>query len=234
MYVVDGDGSSIEANRRAVHGVYELATSTGESVVWVWIPRRQVAFGPRDVRHPGYADAADAADQMGYRPVHRSVGGHPVAHTGSTLAFVRVTPIDDPRRGLQRRYDDAIEAIARAMSDLGVDVDFGEPPGAFCPGDHSLSAGGKIVGLAQRVTSEIAATSGIAIISGESTVAEVLTPVYDALELPFDPSSVGSLEAAGGPDDLDIAARAVARALRDGESPRPIAFERVSHPDEAV
>lgn len=222
MYAVEGRGADIEAAQNAVDVIRELVASTGRPVVWVWRPRRQVAFGPRDARHEGYEAAAAAARQRGFTPVERSVGGHPVAHTGRTLAFTRVMPVEDVRRGLTDRYNNTLVTIQDALDELGVPTERGEPPDSFCPGDHSLMAEGKIVGLAQRVASGVAAVSGVVVVADAAAVSAVLVPVYDALDLPFDPSSVGSIAEAGGPADGETVAAAIERALAsDG------AFERI-------
>lgn len=213
MYRIEGRGATIAATRDALDGLVDLVEDTHRPAVWVYRPHRQVAFGPRDVNHEGYGAAADEARGRGFAVVERSVGGHPVAHTGATLVFLRAVPIDDPRGGLTDRYDTVLEAISGALEALGVSATRGEPPAAFCPGDHSLSADGKLVGLAQRVTQSVAVVSGVAIVAGADDVADVLEAVYGHLDLPFDPASVGSIAAGGGPADTDTVARAVERAL---------------------
>lgn len=227
MEVVEGRGDTTAASRRAVAALYDRVTNRGEPVVWVWRPHRQVAFGPRDVTHDGYDAAAAATRRHGYEPIERSVGGHPVAHTGDTLAFVRAAPIDDPRRGLSTRYDAVLERIADALADCGAALERGEPSASFCPGAHSLSAGGKVVGLAQRVTASFAAVSGVVVVDDASAVAEVLEPVYAALELAFDPASVGSVAAAGGPGVVPPVADAIEGALVGGERPRSLSVDRL-------
>lgn len=218
MYVVRGRASTIKADRRVLDSLYELVEARDRSVVRVWSPHRQVAFGPRDVRHEAYPTAAEHARRAGYPPVERSVGGHPVAYTGRTLAFARVEPIDDPRRGLNDRYERASSAIEQALKRLGVTVTRGEPPGAFCPGDHSLSASGKLVGIAQRVKATMATTSGVVIVADHEEIATVLKPIYAALDIEFDAASVDSIANAGGPSDPDEIAPVLEDALVDGHA----------------
>ncbi|MCU4741044.1 lipoyl protein ligase domain-containing protein [Natronoglomus mannanivorans] len=193
--------------------------ATGETAVRVWIPHRQVAFGRRDARLEGYDRARAAASEHGFPPVERSVGGRAVAFDGeTTVAVARAEPVDDSRRGIGDRYDRLTRDLERALDRLGVETTRGEPPDSFCPGSHSLSAsladgrggedgtGGserKLAGLAQRVRTDAALVSGILVVDHRSELAGVLEAVYDALEVPFDPSSVGSVAAAGGPSDPD-------------------------------
>ena len=231
MYVVEGRTPGIEASRAALEGIYRLVEDTATPAVWVWQPERQVAFGPRDVAHGGYSAAVEAARDRGYEPVERTVGGHPVAHTGSTLAFARAVPIEDPRRGLSTRYDAALAAVDAALADLGVAVERGEPAESFCPGQHSLSANGKVVGLAQRVTGSFAVVSGVAVVSDPAAVADVLLPVYKALSLPFDPTTVGSIADAGGPAEPAAVAEAIESALIGDHRAESITLERLrGHP----
>lgn len=195
----------------------DWTADTGVAAVRVWQPHRQVAFGRRDSHADGYEAAREAARSRGYQPVDRRVGGRAVAYTGRTLAFVETVPIDDIRRGMCDRYTEASQLLIDVLSELGADVTRGEPADAYCPGSHSVSSvdatgepHGKLAGLAQRVQ------SGAALVSGCLTVAEtdepeirsVLGPVYQALDVSFEPDSVGSVSTAGGPADPEVVADA--------------------------
>ncbi len=216
MYVVRGEASSIAADKEVAGKLLNLTTATGCTVVRVWLPHRQVSFGPRDVRHERYDEAVEAAREHGFAPSERSVGGHAVAYTGSTVAFARCLPISDPRTGLTDRYEYTLELLASALEGFGIAVEHGEPPDSFCPGDHSLSAAGKIVGVAQRVTASAAIVSGIVIVDEAGDIATVLEAVYERLGVAFDPTSVGSIVDAGGPDDAAVVIEAIERTLVDG------------------
>jgi len=175
-----------------------------ESALRVWTPHRQVAFGRRDRRAEGYDRAREAATDRGYAVLEREVGGRAVAYTGSTVAFALAEPttgartgIDD-REGIGERYDRVSGAVQRALDAVGVDGREGEPPDSFCPGAHSLQADGKLVGIAQRVRQDVALTAGIVVVRDHVAIGDVLAPVYGALDVPFDPDSVGSVRRAGG------------------------------------
>ncbi|MFC7193530.1 lipoate--protein ligase family protein [Halosimplex aquaticum] len=188
----------------------------GEPAVRVWRPHRQIAFGRRDTAADGYDRAREIAEAQGFPPVEREVGGRAVAYTGSTLAFARVTPVEDPRSGLQDRYDAATEDLLAALEDLGADAREGEPQGSFCPGTHSVQAdcgerAGKLAGLAQRVRADAAVVAGVLVVRDRAEIAAVLDPVYDALGVAFDPETVGSVADAGGESDPSSA---VERARR--------------------
>ena len=196
------------------------SAAAGVPAVRVTAPPRQVAFGRRDARESGFERAKRAAEEAGFPVVERDVGGRAVAYTGSTLSFGIAVPTGDGRGSIGSRYETATETLRDALRDLGADAVRGEPPDAFCPGDHSLrvAGGGKIAGLAQRVRADAALVAGVLVVSAADPepIARVTAPVYDALDVPFDPESVGSVADAGGPDDPEAVARAVEAAFVEG------------------
>ncbi|WP_336035399.1 lipoate--protein ligase family protein [Halobacterium yunchengense] len=211
MRVVRGRRDDPDADRAVTRDVLEWVRESGEPAVRVWAPGRQLAFGRRDANEDGYDAAREAARERGFPPVERSVGGRAVAYTATTLAFARVTPLDDVRTGLGERYDAMVADVLAALAAVGVDAREGEPPESFCPGDHSVSADGKVAGVAQRVTKGAALTSGVLVVDGREEIRSVLADVYGALGVPFDPESVGSVAAAGG--DADRVREALEDAL---------------------
>jgi octanoyl-[GcvH]:protein N-octanoyltransferase len=198
--VVYGREATPGADYATTQRLADRAAESGESALRVWTPHRQLAFGRRDARAGGYERARDAAERYGYPPVERRVGGRAVAYTGSTLAVVHAIPGAE-RTAIESRYAAATERLARALATLGVDATDGEPDDSFCPGAHSLQAGGKLAGVAQHVRSDVALVAGIVVVRDRGPIADVLGPVYGALGVPFDPESVGSVAAAGGPAD---------------------------------
>ena len=209
--VVRGRASQLDADRTGTDAMLASTAETGVPTVRVWAPHRHVAFGRRDARAEGYERAITAAESHGYPAVERSVGGRAVAYSGTTLAFAVAVPTEDSRRGLEARYDAATTAVVRALRSLGVPARRGEPEASFCPGDHSVQARGKISGIAQRIRRETALVAGVVVVDAHEELASVLAPVYEALDVPFDPDSVGSVARSGGPADPD----AVAESLRD-------------------
>ncbi len=214
MRAFDGRAEDIDADRELTHAMFEFTRETGEAAVRAWTPHRQVAFGRRDARVEGYDEARKTAESRGFPPVERSVGGRAVAYTGSTVAFARAEPTDG--REIQQRYARTTADLQVAFRRLGVRARTGEPPDSFCPGSHSLQADGKLAGLAQRVTSEGALVAGIVLTRDAGEIAGVLDPIYTALDVPFDPDSVGSIERAGGESDPATVAGEIERALVEG------------------
>jgi lipoate-protein ligase A len=218
--VVRGRASDVQTDREVTRALADDVGETGEPVVRAWTPHRQVAFGRRDARADGYDRAREAAREHGFPPYERSVGGRAVAYTGSTVAFVRVEPIADLRSGMDDRYDAAVADLRRALADLGVETERGEPDAAWCPGAHSLSATGKIVGIAQRVQQDAAQVAGIVVVRDRDEIAAVLAAVYDALDVPFEPDTVGSIDHDGGDADPEQVARTIEGALVGDDEPR--------------
>jgi lipoate-protein ligase A len=215
VLVVRGRLGDALADGEATGTLRDRVADTRQPAVRVWAPHRIVAFGRRDSRNDGYDDAATAAREHGFEPVERSVGGRAVAYDGATtLAFARITPVDGVRGGLDDRYERLTTDVQRALAGLGVDAERGEPPDSFCPGQHSLqAASGKLAGIAQRITTGAAITSGVLTVANHSELAEVLDPIYRALDVPFDPASVGSVANAGGPSNPDRVRAAIEDAL---------------------
>jgi len=213
MEIRRGRAATPEADQGATEAIVTAAASEREPLARVWQPHRQVAFGRRDARSDGYELAMEAAEQHGFPATSRDVGGRAVAFAGETVAFVHAIPVENGRETIQQRYDDATALLRDVLIDLGVDAQPGEPPNSFCPGSHSLQAEGKIAGLAQRVRTDVAVVAGVVLTNDHDAVAAVLEPVYDRLGVAFDPKSVGSVAAAGGPDDPAVVTDAIAEAL---------------------
>ena len=226
MRVIRGRAATPECDRERTRELLDAVADTGTPVVRAWTPHRHLAFGRRDANEPGYDAARDAAQDRGFPPVERSVGGRAVAYTGTTVAFAALEPTADSRAGITERYEAGVDTVVAALSSLGVDAERGEPPDSFCPGDYSVQAPcsaddgrrrpGKIAGIAQRVTADAAMVSGVVVVADRGEIREALPPVYEALSVPFDPESVGSVAAAGGPSDPERVARALEDAIVDG------------------
>ncbi len=239
MRVIRDRAASPAADRDATRALLETVGETGEPVLRAWTPHRHLAFGRRDATESGYDAARAAATAHGFPPVERSVGGRAVAYTGTTVAFASLEPLADAREGLTERYDGAVDTVVEAVGSLGVDAESGEPPDSFCPGQYSVQARvagqadgatwRKVAGIAQRVTADAALVAGVVVVTDHAEIGDVLDPVYGALGVPFEPDSVGSVAAAGGPAEPAPVARALETALVDG---RDATVERLSPGDE--
>jgi octanoyl-[GcvH]:protein N-octanoyltransferase len=159
-------------------------------------PGRIVAFGPRDRVAPGFPDAVAGARALGFGAVERLAGGRAAVFHDGTIAFSWAIPDPSPREGIRGRFEVLAGIMVEAIRSLGVDARIGEVPGEYCPGEHSVNARGrtKLMGVGQRVIGRAAHVGGVVVVSGADSIREVLLPVYAALGLDWDPSTVGSLE----------------------------------------
>lgn len=230
VFTVDNDGRDVrvlrgraptpEADRKIAMEQFDAAVASGESVVRVWIPPRQLAFGRRDANEEGYEAAKAAAHSMGFPPMERSVGGRAVAYDGkTTLAFAAVEPDPHERLAIDDRYRNAVSIVREALESIGAEVQSGEPTASFCPGDHSLQNGGKLAGIAQRVTQDRTMVSGVIIVANAPVLRNVLTAVYDRLGVPFEPTSLGSVTQANGPEDPERVSEAIETAFVGDRDP---------------
>lgn len=213
MRLVRGRASTPTKDREYSKDLLARGADEETSVLRVWQPPAHLAFGRRDRSREGYDPARERAEAHDLPVIDRSTGGHAVVFTGNTISVVLVTPIEDARSGITERYERVTGQLQGALADLGVDAHEGEPDGAFCPGTHSISADGKIVGLAQRVRRDVAVVAGVVTLSDHEEIAEILGPVYDALDIPFDPAATGSIGRAGGETDPEVVCRTIESAL---------------------
>ena len=159
-------------------------------------PAAVVAFGPRDRVATGFGPAVTAARALGFGAIERLAGGRAAVFHQGTLAFSWAIPDPSPRQGIRPRFEEIAGIMAEAFRSLGVDARVGEVPGEYCPGEHSVNARGKakLMGVGQRVVADAAHVGGVVVVTGGDRVREVLLPVYEALQLEWDPATVGSLE----------------------------------------
>ena len=223
MRVLRGRMDDPGTDQRRTREMVDAVADTGEPALRVWTPHRQVVFGRRDRRSDGYERARASARRRGYAVTEREVGGRAVAYTGTTVAFSLAEPVGDHRRGIQARYDRTLDTLQAALGNCGVGSERGEPPDSFCPGSHSLrTADGKVAGVAQRVRQDVAVVAGVVVVSDADVVADVLDQVYGALDVPFDPESVGALGVTGGGDGVPVADAIESAFAADGAIVTPV------------
>ncbi|WP_245827711.1 lipoate--protein ligase family protein [Sinomonas mesophila] len=176
-------------------------------------PRPTMAFGQRDTRLPGFEAAREASRAHGFEPVVRKAGGRAAAYHGGTLIVDHIEPAHEAMVGHRHRFEVFGELYARVLRSLGVDARVGEIPGEYCPGEFSVhgvpdgvlagaddpeltTAAGrvKLVGTAQRVVAGAWLFSSVFVVSDAVPVRAVLTDVYRALDLPFDPATAGAAD----------------------------------------
>jgi lipoate-protein ligase A len=158
-------------------------------------PPPTVAFGRRDTFLAGFTAAASAARDHGFVPVIRAPGGRAAAYDEGCLVLDEIMPARDSLTGIQDRFAREAERQARALRRLGIDARVGEVPGEYCPGAFTVNARGskKLIGAAQRAVPGGWLLSTVVVVEGAARVRSVLEGVYDALELEWNPATVGAV-----------------------------------------
>ena len=154
-----------------------------------------LAFGRLDRLHPGYPRAVAIAREHGYEPIERLAGGRAAVFHEGTVSFSRASRERGATAGTRARFGAMADLIASALRGLGVEAAVGEVAGEYCPGEYSVNARGavKLAGLGQRVITAGAHVGGVIVIRGAGRIREVLEPVYEALELEWEPATTGSV-----------------------------------------
>jgi octanoyl-[GcvH]:protein N-octanoyltransferase len=158
-------------------------------------PAAVVAFAKRDALAPGYARALAVARGQGFGAILRLAGGRAAVFHEGTLELAHALPDPDPKAGIHERFEATAALIARALRELGVDGRVGEVAGEYCPGRWSVNAAGlrKLAGTGQRIVAGGSHTGAVIVVDGAERVREVLEPVYAALDLEWDPRTVGAV-----------------------------------------
>jgi len=180
-------------------------------------PPRILAFSKQDAAGAGFRNAVQAARRCGFEPVIRLVGGRAAVYHERTLALSWSVPDSRPSARTDDRFREVAELLTGSIRDLGVDARIGEIPGEYCPGAWSVNARGatKLAGTGQRLIAG-AAHRGAVIVVGESgALREALAPVYEALDLPWDPATAGSIEDEAGSVTMERVEEAILERLRE-------------------
>ena len=158
-------------------------------------PGPVVAFGRQDVVSAGYQVAVAAARDRGFSSVERLAGGRAAVFHPGTIALAWAMPLDEPRLGIDERFDLVAGLIVDTLRQLQIEAQIGEVPGEYCPGSHSVSAGGrvKLFGVGQRIISKAAHIGGVLVVDGADKINEVLDPVYGALGFSWRPEATGDI-----------------------------------------
>jgi octanoyl-[GcvH]:protein N-octanoyltransferase len=194
-WVVSADGrlGDIATGPSLLRRTTALATNP---LVRIYRPRPVVAFGGSDRRSPGFDAAFDVAVQHGFMPMLRAPGGHAVAYHRQSLCVEFFAATDDPHRGMHERFEQIGGLFRVALARLGIDAQLGSVPDEYCPGKHSLNVDNrvKLVGTAQRIIKGGWMFGAGIVCERPTAIRDVLTDVYAALGLAFDPTSVAATQ----------------------------------------
>ena len=156
----------------------------------------QVAFGPSDMRKPGYQLAVEEAKKKQFAVVNRLTGGHAVTFHNGILAFAWMFHDQQARSKMHYYFKFVSSILQDALGSLGFFCSIGELPGEYCPGQYSIGIENKIkiAGIAQRIVANAVYVGGFIAVSNAGLIKDILVPVYKHLDIDWDPNTVGSLE----------------------------------------
>jgi lipoate-protein ligase A len=188
-----------------------VAAGELEPTLRIHRPARELAFSKQDRAAAGFERAVAAARDAGFEPVVRLAGGRAAAFHEGTLAIAWATRAERPVEGTRERFEWLATLVARALGALGVEARVGEVEGEYCPGAWSVNARGqvKLAGIGQRLIAGGAHAGGVVVVSGSQLLRDALVPVYDALELDWDPATAAAVEDEAPGVDLDRVEEAI-------------------------
>ena len=205
----------------------QVASGERPATVRLSRPGRVVAFGRRDTRSPGYPAAVAAARDQGFGGMERLTGGRAAAYSEGALSLTLTLPDPVPGEHTDLRFREAAELARAAFVALGIDARTGEVPGEYCPGDYSVNARGrvKLAGVGQRMIKGAAHVGFVIVVSDAELIRRVLEPVYAALDLEWNPATVGAVEDEAPGSDLETVEAALLDQIRSRYSVAPVALD---------
>ena len=191
-----------------------VATGELSETLRLYRPEDVLLFSRLDAKRPGYARAVERAREAGFGTVFRLAGGHAAAFLEQSMAFAWAIPDPQANLRIHQRFEALAEIVVAALERRGRDARVGSVPGAYCPGEYSVyNAGrGKVMGVGQRVIRGAAHVGGVLTVGQSEALRDTLAPVYEALELAFDPKSAGGIadfDPSLGVEDVVASVRAV-------------------------
>lgn len=156
--------------------------------------RPSMAFSRRDQLSPHFAAAAAAVEELGFRAEVRPVGGtFAPLHGGSLVIeeFGRSTSLEPA----SARFDRHTAIVADVLLELGIDARLGELEGEYCPGQHSINAGGrvKVSGTAQRVSGAAWLVSTVLQVGDATPLRAVTARCAEIMRAEVDLETIGSV-----------------------------------------
>lgn len=212
LHVIHGQLSGDAPLDTAVSRAILLQVSAGDlpETLQLGTPHRVVAFGKHDTLSKGFSNAVNVAVDQGYDPTVRIAGGRAVVFSPTILRFAWTVPETKPADTMRARFTRLATAVVDTLADLGVRGTIGEVPNEYCAGEYSVHIRGhrKVMGVGQRLTRSGAQIGGMIVVSDPDDINKVLVPIYQALDVPIDPTATGSIA-----DDRAASADEVAQAF---------------------
>ncbi len=218
---------------RGLELLREVAVGTRPATLRLYRPSPTVAFGQRDARLDGFRRAETASRAHGFEPLIRRAGGRAAAYHAGCLVVDHIEPAADAVARTRGRFAAFGDFFAGVLTGVGLDAGVGEVPGEYCAGEFSVHGrtGGvptiKLVGTAQRVIAGAWLFSSVVVVENAAPLRSVLTDVYAALDLSWQPATAGAADDLVPGVSVDVVQDALLAAygavvhLRDPETSRP-------------
>jgi lipoate-protein ligase A len=225
---LSGDAALDTATSRAI--LQRVSSGDLPATLQVGTPHQVVAFGKHDTLAPRFAEAVEIALDHGFDPTVRIAGGRAVVFHPGTVRFAWTVPEDEPAQTMHERFSLLADSVVATLAEFDVSAQVGELPNEYCAGGYSvhLADGGKVMGVGQRLSRHAAQVGGMIVINDAASINAVLEPIYDELEIPFDPAMTGAVSDARAlnPDEV---ARALAQRLSPSGGMDPSSVDAETH-----
>lgn len=197
----------------------------------LYVPDDAVLFSVLDARRPGFERARQQADRLGYQAVLRLAGGQAALFHTQCLAFSWAMPSPHPTLAIRPRFDLLSQWVKRSLNRLGVPSQVGLVPGEYCPGEYSVNASGriKLMGIGQRVVRGAAHLGGVIVVRQSDRTRDILTPIYAALGLQWDPRTTGAVEDVVPGATLEEVRQALLAELQSIRTTEPTRLDTDTH-----
>ena len=209
LHVITGGLTDDAALDTATSRAILQAVNAGElpETLQVGTPHRVVAFGKHDSLAPRFREAVDIAVNHDYDPTVRIAGGRAVVFHPGTVRFAWTIPEQEPAKSMHARFATLAEAVVKTLRELGVDTEIGKLPNEYCAGSYSvhIASGGKVMGVGQRLARSAAQGGGMIVVNNAVSINAVLGPIYENLDVPFDPTMTGALSDVAQLDPVEVA-----------------------------
>jgi len=166
------------------------------AVVRAYQPLPTAAFSRRETFLPGFANAVEVAQQVGYAPAIRLTGGRCVVYDQNSVVLDVVFSETNRKKTSEEHFIAFADWFVNHLQQFGLDARVGQLDGEYCPGPYSVNASGeiKIVGVAQRVLIGARLISSVIQISDAEKPRWAMTEINQAMGFAWRSETFGAVE----------------------------------------
>ncbi|NBI31041.1 lipoate--protein ligase family protein [Chengkuizengella marina] len=120
-------------------------------MIHVWRHEKAFILGMRDWKLPNAKEAVEWLQQQGYDVMVRHSGGAAVPLDKGVVNISIILPKPIGKINIHHDFEIMYQFMKNTLSDFSREINKGEVPGSYCPGEYDLSIDGfKFCGIAQR------------------------------------------------------------------------------------